>query len=83
MNFYEFRMLNKNEQIDLLYKDGIYIGKRKEGRSTVVLYQLDSFYVKIFYEKYRYYINRLYCFTSTILLNPYLDQVNVGDMVKC
>jgi hypothetical protein len=83
MNFYEFRMLNKNEQIDLLYKDGIYIGKRKEGRSTVVLYQLDSFYVKIFYKKYRCYIDRLYSFTSTILLNPYLDQVNVGDMVKC
>ncbi len=83
MNFYKFRMLDKNEQIDLLYKDGIYIGKLKEASSTIVLYQLDSFYVKIFYKKYRYYVTRLYCFTSTALLEPFLDQVNVNDMVKC
>ena len=83
MDFYKFRMLDKNEQIDLLYKEGIYIGKLKEGNSIVVLYQLDSFYVKIFYQKYRCYVNRLYCFTSTALLEPFLDQVNVNDMVKC
>ena len=83
MSFDEFRVLDKNEQIDLLYKDGIYIGKRKEGRLIVVLYQLDSFYIKIFYQKYRCYVSRLYCFTSTTLLNPYLDQVNVEGMVKC
>lgn len=83
MNFYEFRMLDKIDQIDLLYKDGIYIGKRREGKSIVVLYQLNSFYVKVFYQKYRCYVRRLYCFTSTQLLNPYLDQVNVEDMVRC
>lgn len=83
MNFYKFRMLDKNEQIDLLYEDGIYIGKRKEGNSIVVLYQLDSYYIKIFYQKYRCYVERLYCFTSPILLEPYLDQVNVHDMATC
>ncbi len=83
MNFYEFQTLGKCEQIDILYKDGIYIGKRKEGRIVVVLYQLDSFYIKVFYQKYRSYVSRLYCFTSTTLLNPYLDQVNVEDMVNC
>ncbi len=83
MNFYKFRLLKKSEQIDILYKDGIYIGKRKKGNLIVLLYQLDSFYVKIIYQKYRCYISSLYCFTSTALLNPYLDQVNVEDMVKC
>lgn len=83
MNFYQYRLLNRSKQIDLLYKDGVYIGKRKEGNSIVVLYQLDSFYVKVFYQKYRCYVSQLYCFTSTILLNPYLDQVNVDNMVKC
>jgi hypothetical protein len=83
MEFYKFRMLNQNEQIDLLYKEGIYIGKLKEGSSIVVLYQLDSYYIKIFYQKYRWYVSRIYCFTSTTLLDPYLDQVSANDMVKC
>ncbi len=83
MNFYEFRMLDKNEQIDLLYKDGIYIGKLKEGRLVVVLYQLDSYYIKVFYQKYRCYVSRLYCFTSIVLLDPFLDQVNLHGVVKC
>ncbi len=83
MTLYDFRMLSDTEQIDLLYKNGVYIGKRKQGSSIVVLYQLDAFYIEIFYRKYRSVITRMYCFASTILLNPYLDQIDVEELVKC
>lgn len=83
MEFYKFRILDQNQQIDLIYKNGIYIGKLKEGSSTVVLYQLESYYIKIFYQKYRCYVSRIYCFTSTALLDPFIDQISVNDMVKC
>ncbi len=83
MTVYDFRILTDSEQIDLLYKEGVYIGKRAYPGSTILLYQLDAFYVEIYYQKYRCFVKRLHCFTSTILLNPYLEQINVEELVKC
>lgn len=83
MTVYDFRMLSDCEQIDLLYKEGVYIGKRPHPGSQILLYQLDAFYVEVYYQKYRCLIKRLHCFTSTTLLNPYLEQMNVGELVRC
>ncbi|HEY0057592.1 MAG TPA: hypothetical protein VGB56_00570 [Flavisolibacter sp.] len=83
MTLFEFRVLSDEEQIDRLYQDAVYIGKRKEGHLSVVLYQLDGFYVEVYYHKYRRLVYRLRGFTSTIPLDPYLEQINVEDLVRC
>lgn len=83
MTLYAFRLLSHFEQSDLLYRDGTYIGKRKYGRFTALLYQFDSFYVEVIYKKYRSHIRQLRCFQTTLLLTPYLDQINVEELVRC
>lgn len=82
MTLYEFWLLNDRIQVDLLYKHGIYIGKRKEENKIMVLYQLYSFYVEIHYNKYRYLITQLDCFITTNSLTPYLEQVDVEEVIK-
>jgi hypothetical protein len=82
MNLYEFEMLTDNEQVDLLYKEGVYLGKRKVGEYSVVLYQVDNFYIEILYKKYRYYISRIRCFTSVKLLDPYLSQIDIVELIN-
>ncbi|MCW3106090.1 MAG: hypothetical protein JWQ09_596 [Segetibacter sp.] len=79
----EFRLLCNTHQINLLYQQGVYVGKRKENEKTVVLYQLDGFYVEIFYREYRKYITKLNCFTSTDSLQPYLKQIDVEELIRC
>ena len=83
MTLLEYRMLTDEEQIDLLYKNGVYIGKIVEKNLTKILYQLGAFYVEVHYQKYRCFINRLYCFSSTMKLTPYLEQMDVEDLVNC
>jgi hypothetical protein len=78
----EFDLLPYNKKIELLYQQGVYIGKHK-GSISRVLYQVDSFYVEIYYKKYRRIIDHLQCFTGTDRLNPYLWQINVEDIIKC
>ena len=82
MNLYEFELLCEHDQVDVLYKKGVFLGKRKVGGFSVVLYQVDAFYVEILYKKYRYYINRTRCFTSTKFLDPYLNSVDINDLVN-
>ncbi len=82
MTLFDFRNLPDTVQIDILYSEGIYVGKRKHGTSIVVLYQLESFYVEVFYTKYRRYIRNINSFQSTAFLNPYLELIDVDEIIK-
>ena len=81
MTMYDFQLLPEQEQIDRLYQFGVYIGKRKEAFSIILLYQFESFYVEVHYRKYRSHVIKLHCFESTELLDPYLEQIDVENLV--
>ena len=80
MTMYDFQLLQEQEQIDLLYKNGMFIGKRKEGCCIILLYQYESFYVEVVYRKYRRHVKQLHCSDSTELLDPYLEQIDVKNL---
>ena len=81
MTLYEFGILGERARVDLVYQEGVYLGKRKEEDTTLVLYQLHGFYVEISYRKYRYHIRRIRAFASTFLLDPYLDDIAIENLV--
>lgn len=83
MTLFEFRVLTDDEQVDHLYRDGVYIGKRKDKGVSVVLYQLGGFYVEVYYHQYRRHVCRINGFSSTGPLDPYLQEINVEDLVRC
>jgi len=53
MTLHEFRLLTDEEQKKIIYDEGIYIGKRKLNGQTVLAYQLEDFYIEIFFTVYR------------------------------
>ena len=81
MKMHDFQLLPEQDQIEILYQYGVYVGKRKEAFSVILLYQFESFYVEVFYRKYRSHVRRLHCFESTDLLDPYLEQIDVENLV--
>jgi hypothetical protein len=48
----------------------------------MVLYQIDTFYVEIYYLKYRHTICDIKCSEDVQILDEYLSQVNVDDAMK-
>jgi len=82
MTLHDFMLLPKRRQIDVIYEEGVYIGKRNHQQQSIVVYQVQTFYVEVFYRKYRYFISDIHCFTSVDLLTPYLSQINVGDYLS-
>lgn len=76
----EFRLLSYHGQIDLLYRHGVYIGKKRSGGVTVLLYQLDAFYVKIFYSKYRETVSSIAVFTSPLHITGYLNHIDIESL---
>lgn len=81
MTLFEFQLLSEADQLDILYAHGVYAGKRRQGYQNVLLYQLEGFYVEIFYYKHRCYATAIRCFRSTSLLDPYLEDIHVAHLV--
>lgn len=81
MTLLEFQRLPEKQKITLLYREGIYIGKRRLHPHTALLFQLESFYVEVCYKKYRSRIERINCFASTVPLDPYLEDMDVEQWV--
>ena len=81
MKMHEFTHLSLHKKAALLYKEGVYIGKRKRGQSVVLLYQVEGFYAEVSYRTYRREIDRISCFSGTRRLDPYLAGINVKHLV--
>lgn len=76
----DFKSLAAAQQFDLLQNEGVYIGKRKLGEQTLVLFQLHSFYVEVWYSQFRKKADQMVVTTDTGILQAYLDQIDVTDL---
>lgn len=82
MTMFEFELLPWEEQINMLYKHSVYIGKKKGKRFTRLLFQLESFYVEVIYSSYRRVIHEMYYSDSTDILDAYLGQIEVEQLIE-
>ena len=80
MQLAQFRSLSHEEQVDVLYRNGTYIGKKKVGNEIILLYQLDFYYVKIFYSRYRENVRTICIFTSTRFLGEFLKHIDIEEL---
>jgi hypothetical protein len=76
----EFMDLPQELQFDVLHKHGVYVGKRKIDKQTVVLFQLHGFYVEVYYKQYRKIIDYILTSGNMDILHPYLEQINIMDL---
>ena len=81
MRMSEFELLCRKEQLAILQRKGIYVGKRKTTKFIKLLFQLDSFYIEISYVSYRLSIHKMRYCDSASILDPYLDQIDVEYLV--
>lgn len=76
MTLYEFNKLNDIEKAEAVW-EGALIGDRSDKRYNVLLYQIDSFYAEVYYDKKRNAIKRIRSFSSTEQLTPYLEKIDL------
>ena len=76
----EFELLSPEKQLDILQKDGVHIGKRDIEHEKVILYQLYTFYVEVYFEEYRKKVNKMIISDKVDILQPYLDQIKINGI---
>lgn len=81
MKLKDFQMLPREFQINILYQDGVYVGKRRLAKTIILLFQVHSFYVELFYERYRHSIQSIKLSNNTLILDPYMEQIELEHLV--
>ncbi|MFL5772563.1 MAG: hypothetical protein ACJ75F_05365 [Flavisolibacter sp.] len=83
MHFFDFILLREDEQLEMLWYNGEQIGRRRHNEFLIQLYQVEGFYVEVYYNtKYRE-IEKYLSFECTDKLEPYIRDIDLGIVYKC
>jgi hypothetical protein len=82
MTLDQFSILNESRQAETLLEHGIFLTRRLYKNFSIILYQLDSFYVEV-YHNMRYNVTQgLRCFEDDETLQPYLESIDISSLVN-
>ena len=82
MNLYRFLKLDETQQTEILWYNGVQIGRRKDEEHTILLYQVESFYVEVFYNRKEKIIKKYRCFEQVDQLAPYLEAIDISPVYR-
>jgi hypothetical protein len=82
MNFFSFLQLDESEQIEVLWYNGEQIGRRREQEYLILLYQVEGFYVEVFYHTKLREIKKYLSFECTDRLQPYFDSIDISPVYR-
>lgn len=74
--------LDEIEQADIIQETGVMIGKRKDEYHNILLFQVEGFYAEIYYHSHFNVIIKIKTFSNTNNLEPYLQAINLDDLLK-
>lgn len=78
----KFNSLSKSIKKDILLRSGSFLAERQWGFCSVLLYQLDKFYVEVFFVKWAKSPLGFRTFENTDKLEPYLLQIDVSSLMQ-
>jgi hypothetical protein len=81
MTINEFIAMDETAQAEILSGRSCIWG-RDEDNFKVLLYQVDSFYVEVYYHKKHREIKKLQPFEDTDLLAPYLNRIDISELIE-
>jgi hypothetical protein len=82
MTPYNLGHLDEMEQADVIWEQGVLIGERKDEFYKILLFQVDAFYAEIYYHSHFNVIIKIVSFSDTNRLDPYLQNISLGDLLQ-
>ena len=82
MTHQKFNQLTRQQKRNTLLRFGAFISDRKLGPMRIMLYQLESFYVEVYFFKWSKSVAWFSTFKSTDKLNPYLQKIDLASLMQ-
>jgi hypothetical protein len=75
-----FNLLDEIAQAEALLNHGVLVAERIYKEFTIFLYQLNRFYVEVYYHNKFTMIQGFRAFESTTALEPYLEEIDITSL---
>lgn len=82
MKVEDFVLLTEDQKISLLWYQAEFIAERKENIYNVLLYQVNSFYLEVWYSYNLMNIHTMRSFSNTNELEPYLEKIDISEIIR-
>ena len=82
MNISELKVPGIKNINNTFLKDGVHIASRRGFFCCIALFQVNHYYVEIFYNKKTNEVGRVKTFEGTDLLKPYLKQIDLSEICE-
>lgn len=81
MTLDEFKLLNETSQARTLLEKGTFLADRLYKNFSILLYQLDNFYVEVYHNLRFDIMQGMRCFEDDDALQPYLETIDISGLV--
>ena len=78
----QFDTLSKENQQNEVLKNGTFLMEREDGPFRIMLYQLDGFYVEVYFFNLYNKVAFFQTFEDTDALHPYFEQINIRSLMQ-
>lgn len=82
MTLKQFNTLPLEKQQDVVLGEGIFLAERKDPPLRMMLYDMGSFYVEVFFLSRYNKVAWFNGFSNTEKLEPYLAEIDVSDFLQ-
>jgi hypothetical protein len=82
MDIRDFNFMDGMAKTEVLASDGVFLAERNDGCFRISLYQINDFYVEIYYHKTRYFYICIRSFEDSSELYPYLQDIDISEIYK-
>ena len=78
----QFEILNEAQRTTQLWKVGVYLElTRKTGKLIVDLYSISDFYIEVFFDSFSEELLYIKPFSKLDRLVPYLEQIDISEVI--
>lgn len=82
MTLLYFKNLTKNQKRTTVLRHGAFLSEKSYGLFRTMLYQLDGFYVEVYFTRFSKEALWFRSFDSTKNLQPYLQQIDISSLFQ-
>lgn len=82
MELKDFKYHCKEKKVELLFSNGVYLASRKLGKDTLFLFQVNNFYVEVYFYEDCEGPGYMKAFTDSSFLDPYLDKIDINFLFE-
>ncbi|HLY69742.1 MAG TPA: hypothetical protein VKR53_08430 [Puia sp.] len=79
----DFKILDQFDQMQVLEDKAVFLDYRQEGDYSVGLFQLDGFYVEVFFHVIKLAYKKIRVFDDTRFLDQYINQIDITELCDC